>query len=258
MITTAREICADALVLTQYIGASEKANIESYDADLALNELIALMDAWINEALLYEYKTESSCVLTPNQRIVQIGANLLPANNVIVAERPQYIQNIWTVDASNTTHPLQQVTSTEIWRTWHNDTIQASYPSNAEYVLSYPIGELHLYPLPSQPLTLKIGYDSKPVIPTDLNSVMTLQAGWYQALKYNLASNLLVPLAIPGGETTQLLQGKAEYYKQLLKSAKTRNKPRSIMDSCLLNGRYSSGRGAYGYSVNNDSYNGVR
>ena len=253
MQETAKKLITDSMRIVGYIASKETPTPE--DLQLGLDELQQMMDSWKLESLLSEYDGTSSFTLQPNQTQITVGPNVL--NNIVMAERPTEILGMWVTNASNQQVPVAECRDIEFWRSWRNSSMTTTYPTYFYFQPSYPDATLELYPQPSIQMTLNIAYRVTPIIPATLNDVMSYSPGWIQALKYNLASNIALPLAVPLGEATQMIDSKAQQAKARVKRARIHPTPRAVVDPSLGIGRYSSGGTRWGYNVNADQYNGI-
>ena len=256
MIITARKLCQDALRTVGYIAKNESPS--SADAILAFEILQGMMDSWRLENLLDISSKVLSCNVAAGQTTVTIG---LAANNpnIIVSDfrPPMIIQAFWTGAQNQDSIPMAECKDKELWRSWRSSNFTAIYPQYFVYDQNWPVAKITLYPKPSAALTLNIGVESFITIPTKISDSMDLAPAWYQALKYNLASLLTIELPIPITEYISMIESQAVLAKARIKRARMRPTPRAIMDATLGIGRYSSGGLRYGYSINNDVYNGI-
>lgn len=156
------------------------ASDELADGTESLNELI---DSWSNQKLIQPALVEITHTLTATDGKYSIGSG-----GDINTTRPLSIESAW-VRKSDLDYQIDVIENQE-WATLYNKATTTTYPSKLYYRESYPLGEINLYPLPSEANTLVLQVWSQISQITDMTATLTLPPGFNRALKYNLAVEL--------------------------------------------------------------------
>jgi hypothetical protein len=189
------------------------------DGQLALEELIALMDTMKNEKLMALTNVTTTATMTPPNNVINMGESMTPGTNVIVAESPTNVNAVFiVVDGSNI--PLTFISPTEFTG---RDTTLIGRPTHYTFNSNYPVGQISLYPSPDKTYSVIVDYDSLPAIPTTLSSSINAAPGWHQMLKYQLAWNLCIPFGVDP-VTEGRIAAAAANYKSKIKANKTKNR----------------------------------
>lgn len=226
------------------------------DAQMAFDQLTYLMDSWKLERMLDVGSQTVTTLVQAGTHEITIGpSDALPVPTIIVNERPELIINaFWTNGTMNV--PIKQVQDTELWRSYRLSNLTSSYPLFFWYNSTFPTATIELYPSANQPLTLTLGIQVLPTIPTSLGDTIYLPPAWISALQWNLASLLIVPLALPDSTLNARIDAQAILATSRIKRQRRRPSPAAIVDPNLLFGRYSSGRTVRTFNISTDSYGG--
>ena len=253
---TALQLITNTLQICGYLPKNKTPN--ALDAQMAFDQLVYLMDSWKLERMLDVGSQTLSCVITPNTSEITIGpSDSLPLPMIICDPRPSVIINAFWQSGTQDV-PIKQIQDTELWRSYRLNTVSASYPTYFWYNSTFPVSKIELYPAVNQQLTFTIGTQVLPTIPGSLGDTISLPPAWISALQWNLASLLIVPLALPDSNLNARIDALAISATERIKRQRRRPSPGAIVDANLLNGRYSSGRGTRGtWNANADTYGGI-
>ena len=221
------------------------------DLVLTFDELQRLMDSWKLDRLLKVFSETASFTIPSGQDTFTVG----PTGDLVM-ETPMNIVNAWSFNGSQDI-PIGVMADTELWRSWRDQNAMVSYPKYFRYAYSEPNATIQIYPKCNQPINFQFGYDVNPTIPQTLGDTVTVQPGWMNALVYNLASAIILPLNIPINEQVERIEARAAEYRAKIKRHNIVPTPRAIIDPSLQRGRYSSAGTRWGYNVNADQFNGI-
>lgn len=180
-MATVRTLLEGALRLAGVLGSGEamKAD-EARDALQALNDLI--------ESLNLQHLTNPRGVVrfdgtcTPALAVHTIGAG-----GTFDTTRPVVIERA-TVTLDGLEQPLEVVDSDE----WSDipDKTRTGLPETLYYEDGYPLGSVHLYPVPDRAYSVALwAWDSLPTY-SSINATLSLPPGYARMLRYNLAVEL--------------------------------------------------------------------
>jgi hypothetical protein len=173
------------------------------DAFEALN---MMFDFWSTNRLMVYTIGRQLFNLNSSQQVYQIGSGAADFN----VPRPPKIELAGIVIESNPQQPLElpmALLSYEDWRNIPVKNITCGFPLQLYYDAQFPVGNINVYPVPTQPcqLALYLWQTMTPV--AQLTSPISFPPGYLKAIEYNLAVELaprwpdrakLSPLVIDG------------------------------------------------------------
>jgi hypothetical protein len=177
-MATGKTVLLGALRLLNVKQSSEAlATDELEDGKDSLNELI---DSWSNQKLIQPALVEVTHTLTASDAQYSIGSS-----GDINTTRPLKIESAW-IRKSNLDYQVDMIENQE-WSNLFRKTTETPFPRKLYYRASYPLGEINLYPTPSEANTLVMQVWTQISQITDMTATLTLPPGFNRALKYNLA-----------------------------------------------------------------------
>lgn len=180
-MATARDLIKGSLRLLGVIASGETPTAaEVADGLSALNDMI---DSWSNDGFhIFEEKREEF-TLTANQQTYTIGSS-----GNFDTERPQIIKSAKIKDSNNEIR--LDMYNQEQWASIGVKDLLSTIPQVLYYNLSYPLGEINIWPKPSQANTLVL-YSLKPLTRSaSADTTISMPPGSLRALRYNLAVEL--------------------------------------------------------------------
>lgn len=173
-----------SMYLINALAAGEMpADMDANDALLTLNEM---MDGWNLQPLAVFGVANETVTLTIGQSVYDWGTTAGPTG--IITERPAFIQNA-TCNRQGVSTPVKIISQQEYDRIALKST-PSSLVERLLYVNSFPLGQMTLFPVPSEVVTLSLMVGRQlPGQPT-LQSYMQLPPGYLEALRFNLAVRL--------------------------------------------------------------------
>lgn len=178
---TARDLVRRSLMLLGVLSDGESPSASQL-AD-GFSSLTEMIESWCTERLLHPNRIRQELILVPGQQTYTIG--LLGDFNT---QRPSKIEFAASL-SGDVEMPIDIVTEDE-WALITSKNQQSSLPAKLFYKASYPLGEIMIWPVPSEARTLVIeSLKSTPNL-ADVNSVVNLPEGYIRALRYNLAIEL--------------------------------------------------------------------
>lgn len=153
------------------------------EANDALDVLNDILEAWATENLMLYRNENDQYSLTPNKQSYTIG----PIGD-FNAVRPVTIEGAF-VTYNGLDFPLR-VLNTEQWNGIALKNFSAPIPSALYYVPTFPLGNIYLWPAPSQaiPLTLAVNMQFSQL--ANVSQSISLPPGYKKALRYVLAVEL--------------------------------------------------------------------
>lgn len=153
------------------------------DALLTLNELI---DSWDLQPMATYSSPVENWVVTPGKSVYDWGVSASPPN--FTSERPIFLNNV-TCTRNGFTTAVQIVSQDEYDSISLKSTSQPLV-ERVLYINSFPLGQITLFPVPSEAVTLTFNVNRQLAGPINLQSSIVLPPGYLRALRYNLAVEL--------------------------------------------------------------------
>lgn len=154
---------------------------DDQDAADGLVSLNAMLGSWSNERLMIHVLTLDDVSLTPGKQVYTIG----PGGEIDTV-RPTSIDPSTYVLWNGVSYPVQ-VLNLQQYNGLALKGLEANIPEAIWYSPSYPLGQLTLYSVPTEAMTLKL-WSSKPFTSfATLTTQVTLPPGYEEALAFNLA-----------------------------------------------------------------------
>lgn len=202
-MTTALQIIKRATRLIGVTGIDTPlSSEESADGFEALNSMLG---SWANEKLMIYAPTLDVVALTPGQAAYTIG----PGAGIDTA-RPTSIDPMSYVLWGNVSYPLVVLTAAEYNAICVKD-LDATIPQAIWYLPTFPNGQITLYGVPSDAMTLYL-WSTKPFTAfASVTDVVNLPPGYDEALAYNLAVKIAPEYersASPDVKTTAVMSKK--------------------------------------------------
>lgn len=176
---TAATIIRRALRLVGVVGIGEAVAAEEMaDAMTSLNSMVGL---WANERLIVPVATLDEVTLTPGKAAYTIGPG-----GEINTTRPTNLDTATHVELGGISYELTPLTVQE-YGGLTLKSYDTSIPQGIWYLQTYPLGQITLYPVPQQAMTLKL-WSWKPFVAFDSQTQeIALPPGYDEALATNLA-----------------------------------------------------------------------
>lgn len=177
---TAQKIINSALRKLGALGVGESPNAQ--ESGECLTSLNQMLETWRGERLMsYAVQTVTKAI-TASTSAVTIGSGA--QWNI---ERPVKLVNAsWQVGGVN--YPLDATTTWEEFQSYATNTTGA--PEAVYYEAAYPLGILHIAPIPSADGTLVLGIPTVLEAFASLSDDNSLPPGYERAYAYNLALEL--------------------------------------------------------------------
>jgi hypothetical protein len=153
---------------------------ELTDGQETLNEML---DAWSNEKTLQPALVEVTHTLTANDQQYTIGSG-----GDIDVTRPLQIESA-LIRKGNLDYVMSVVENQE-WNSLFRKTTTTPIPRKLFYRKSYPLGEINIYPMPTEANTLVMQVWAQISQITNMDTTLTLPPGYNRAIRYNLAREL--------------------------------------------------------------------
>ena len=177
-MATAQTIIDRAARLIGAVSSGESPTTdESADCLTALN---AMVDSWNTDRLVIYALADVTKTLTSNDGSYTIGSG-----GDINTTRPLRIEGAYVTD-SGTDVPVEVVDS-NAWDSIPLKTTTANYPSLLYYEPAYPLGIVHLWPVPTSTDVLTLSVLSQLSSFATVGTSVSLPPGYERALAYNLA-----------------------------------------------------------------------
>ena len=150
--------------------------------------------------------------------------------------RPLQIESA-LVRKDNLDYPVQLIES-RVWNTIYNKETTSNYPRSLYYRASFPLGEINLYPKPSETNTLILQVWEQLTQITDMNATLTFPPGYNKFLKYQLAMDLATEY---GKQVTQDIRYEAKETKKWVETANYGQVSRQTLEVAFITGRLRRG-----------------
>jgi hypothetical protein len=189
---TGRDYVATALRLIGALAPGESA--EASEAADGLASLNRMLGSWSNENLLVYSRVRETFTLTSS-----VASYTLGTGGTLNTTRPVSIERAFLRDASSAT-PIEyeiHIASLEEWQSTTAKDVNG-IPSVLYADGAYPLMGINLYPRPSQAYSLGLWSLKELTAISTLDTVVSMPAGYEEALIYNLA----IRLAPEYGKTT--------------------------------------------------------
>jgi len=201
---------------------------ELEDGKEVLNQLI---DSWSNEKLMQPALVEVTHTLTASDGQYSIG----PSGDINVT-RPLRIESA-SVRRNNLDYTVG-IVENRVWESIYNKQTLSSYPRSLYFRNSYPLGEINLYPKPSEANLLVLQVWAQMDQITDMDATLALPPGFNRALKYNLALDLAPEY---GKQVTQVIHSTAMSSKKWIETANYGQVKRQMIEAAFVTGRARRG-----------------
>lgn len=178
---------------------------ESADSLEALNSMLGM---WANERLMINAASLDSVTLTPGKAAYTIG----PGGEIDTV-RPTDVDPMSYVLWGNVSYPLVVLTAQE-YNAICLKKLDGTIPQAIWYLPTFPLGQLTLYGVPSEAMTLKL-WSWKPLSSfASLTDEVILPPGYDEALAFNLAVSIAPEFMV---EASPTVKQRAVMSKKLLK-----------------------------------------
>lgn len=195
-MTTATDIINASLRLLQVKSADVVLTAE--ESNDALEALNMMLEGWSNESLMMYHMVEESFTLTPGQSVYTIGTG-----GNLDTDRPIDIEAA-TITVNGADWPVQTMAYDD-WAAIRLKTLTTSFVEYLYLDNTYPLGQVNLYPVPSNAYSITL-YSRKPFTQfASLMSPVDLPPGYARAMKYGLAIELAPEYQTTSGADVQQL-----------------------------------------------------
>jgi hypothetical protein len=178
---TARELIVNAYRVAGLIGQGQVPS--GAETDDGLRELNYLLETWSNESLFKNGSTKYTGTLVVGQGSYTIGTG-----GNFNTPRPESIISLGVLIPTGYFKPLEWIETVD-WDNACRNTQLTGEPAFYTYSLQYPLGEVRIYPAPSDADSVEIQY--KPSVGGyDFNDQMAMPPGYEGAIQYGLAAVL--------------------------------------------------------------------
>jgi hypothetical protein len=178
---TGRDLVSASMKIIGALAPGESpAAAEAVDGLASLNRML---DSWSNEKLLVSNETKETFSLTGGTQTYTMGSS--GAFNTVAPI--QILQANILIGA--TEYPLR-INSDNEWSIIQNKTVSSSIPTDLYPVYSYPLASLSLYPVPVAGSSIIIYSWKQLTRISSLDTVLSMQPGFEEAIIYNLAIRL--------------------------------------------------------------------
>lgn len=181
------EIMYRALRLAGVVGAPGRG-----PSDIQLNEAFnfanAMLDSWNTERLIIYQIERNVQTLIPGQQDYTIGVG-----GDFNLSRPSRIERAGLIYLSNAAQPLEiplDILTVAGWSNIPVKNVQSTIPLQMYYQASYPLGIIHLWPLPTMVNQIALYLWSKISQFGALTDLVSFPEGYLRAITYNLAVEL--------------------------------------------------------------------
>ena len=184
----ARDIIYRALRLIGAYGSGETPSAD--DADVCLKAMNSMLDSWSTERLFVYAMTSEQFALTVGQAQYTIGTG-----GDFNTTRPQKVDDSSFIRLNGSDYLLTEISESQ-YSSIVAKTAQ-SIPDKYFYNATSSLGQLNLYPVPDQAMTLHLK-SWKPLSSfASLNTDVTFAPGYQRALEYSLAEEISPEFDIP-------------------------------------------------------------
>lgn len=216
MANTVRDLIKSSLKLIGAKGPGDAISAdEQADALYVLNEMI---DSWKTERLMVPVGTRLEFTLVPGQSVYTIG----PTGDFNTT-RPMNIENAAIIDESGSPAleiPMD-ILNKDQWAAIITKQMQGTYPSKLFFLASMPLGQIYIWPAPTEAKKMVIYPLNGLSEFAGVNDLLSnLLPGMRKALRYNLGLELCPEYGI---EPSLLLIKGADEGKDAVK--RSNNKP---------------------------------
>jgi hypothetical protein len=186
------------------LGAPQRTLSQAEIAD-AFDALNAMLDSWNTERLMIYSITRQVHPLVASQQIYTIGASISASFNTT---RPPTIEKASILDeplsAQPRESPIEIVTALQ-WQNIPIKTTLSPFPDMLWYDAAYPLGKIHLYPVPSETNSLVLYPWTQFSQFAAVTDTVAFPSAYLRAIQYNLAVELaprypstrMSPMVIP-------------------------------------------------------------
>lgn len=195
-----------------------------------LESLNAMLGSWANERLMIHVPSLDTVALTPGKQSYTIGSGA-EINTV----RPTSIDSMSYVRLGNVSYPLDVLTAQE-YNSIQFKGMDSTIPCAIWYLQTYPSGQITLYGIPSEGMTLYL-WSRKPFAEFQNGTQeVALPPGYAEAIAYNLAV-LIAPEY--EREASATVKARAVMSKKLLKRTNFEPINLSFPSEVMPSGRFS-------------------
>jgi len=232
MAKTARQLIIDSLRTSGAISAIEVPTNE--EINHGLNELNGLLEQLDLDSLFPFTSTRTTFTSSSGDGEYTIGTG-----GDVSAERPNRITSV-AILKGDTYEPIKELTIDE----FYSKCRSSSYTGGTGYFAyesTYPLGTLHLYPAPEGE-TIELRYQYKNA-EYDLDTEVSLPAGYYGTLQYQLAEILCMHY----GLNPAIVSREASKRLARIKRLNSSNVKKSRNDYHTGRGKYNALTDTWGY-----------
>jgi len=179
---TVRDLVTRALRVATIVGAGEVPDAD--DAADALLSLNLMLDAWQAERLYVFAVVERLGTLVAGTATYTVGAGA-----TFNVPRPQRIEWAYTRDSQNYDRDVDVVPD-QVFAAISLKSLGNVFPTVLWYETAYPLGVIHLWPLPPAGLVLHFGAWTVLSEYTSLNDAVSLPPGYEDAIVFSLAERI--------------------------------------------------------------------
>lgn len=179
-MATALEIIESAMSKLGLLGPGDA--VDSDDADVCLNRLNALVDAWENEGM-YAYTTTDTIFTLP----ASTTSRTIGTSMQINVTRPVKILRGSFVRLDNIDYPLEPVSEPEYNNIRLKSTVGSFVPNVCFYDGGVPTGNVYFWPTAGTSVEVHLITPESGGIAASLATNYVFPPGYQRALEYNLA-----------------------------------------------------------------------
>ena len=228
-MATGKTILKGALrVLNVKASVDSLSSEELNDGKESLNQLI---ESWSNEKLMQPALVEITHTLTASDGQYSIGSG-----GDIDTTRPLHIESA-VLRKDNHDYRMDMMESRE-WSSLFRKTTVTPIPRKIYYRESYPLGEINLYPVPTEANILVMQVWTQITAISNMDTTLTLPPGYERALKYNLAMDIAPE---DGKQATQDIARIASTSKKGIKNSNYGQVSRQRIEASNITRRSRSG-----------------
>jgi hypothetical protein len=210
-MTTAVSLITSAMRLCKVVDSDETP--DPGDLQIGLDVLNAMLGLWSLENLTVYRVLEQSFTVTPGNGSYTIGDG-----GVFDSNRPAKIDSAF-VRVSGVDYPVT-VLPKQLWDQIPDKSAQGDFVSMLFYDPAYPLGIIHVWPVPRTSQDLHINTMQQFTEAADAYDDLALPPGYELAIKYNLAVALAPEL---NALVSELVLGIARSSKATIKRKNIRN-----------------------------------
>lgn len=188
-MATALDLITTCLRIVGTIGFTQTP--DAAESQAALQAMTLMLDSWSTEKLIIYQTASVPHVLTPGTRTYSIGTG-----GVINTPRPIRVNHA-TMTFAQIDYPVHVLDEESDYDDIGVKSTSSPIVSALYYDASWPLGEIRLYPTPSQANTLTINVDQPLVAPPTLVTVLSFPQGYEEAFKWNLTLRLFAEYGRP-------------------------------------------------------------